>query len=88
VDKALTALAVYDIGKPMLIEETFPLSCSIEDMDDFLKRSKPRTAGYVRFYWGRTIAEYSTATEKKVTAALIRGWLKYSQQHAVFVKQP
>ncbi len=88
VDKALTALAVYDIGKPMLIEETFPLSCSIEDMDDFLKRSKPRTAGYVSFYWGRTIAEYSTATEKKVTAALIREWLKYFQQHAVFVKQP
>jgi len=57
VDKALTALAVYDIGKPMLIEETFPLSCSIEDMDDFLKRSEPRTAGYVSFYWGRTIAE-------------------------------
>ena len=88
VDKALTAIAMYDIGKPILIEETFPLSCGIEDMDDFLKRSKPRTAGYVSFYWGRTIAEYSTATEKKSEAALIGGWLKYFHQHAAFMKQP
>ena len=44
VDKALAAMAVYDIGKPLVIEETFPLSCSIGEMDDFLKRAKPRTA--------------------------------------------
>ena len=88
VDKALTAMSVYDIGKPLVIEETFPLSCAIEDMDDFLKRSKPRTAGTISFYWGRTIAEYAAATEKKDTAALIGGWLKYFQQHAAFMKQP
>ncbi len=88
VDKALTAMTVYETGKPMLIEETFPLSCGIGDMDDFLKRSKPRTAGYVSFYWGRTIAEYATATEKKDTAALIGGWLKYFQEHAAFMKRP
>ena len=41
VDKALTAMAVYDIGKPLVIEETFPLDCGIEEMDDFLKRSSP-----------------------------------------------
>ena len=88
VDKALTAMAVYDIGKPLVIEETFPLSCSIEEMDDFLKRSKARTSGYVSFYWGRTIPEYADATEKKETAALIGAWLKYFQQHADFMKQP
>ena len=88
VDKALTAMAVYDIGKPLVIEETFPLSCGIGDMDDFLKRSKARTAGTISFYWGRTIAEYSAATEKKEMAALIGGWLQYFQQHAAFMKQP
>jgi hypothetical protein len=40
------------IGKPLVIEKTFPLSCSIADMDDFLKRSKARTTGHVSFYWG------------------------------------
>jgi hypothetical protein len=88
VGKALAAMGVYDIGKPLLIEETFPLSCSIEEMDDFLKRSKDRAEGYVSFYWGRTIAELDAATGKKEIAALVGAWLKYFQQHADFMKQP
>ena len=88
VDKALTAMGVYDIGKPLVIEETFPLACTLEEMDDFLKRSKPRAEGYVSFYWGRTIGEYAAATEKKDVAALIGAWLKYFQQEAGFMKQP
>lgn len=88
VDKALTAMAVYDIGKPLVIEETFPLSCSIAEMDDFLKRSKPRAEGFISFYWGRTIAEYAAATERKEVAALVGAWLKYFQQHAELMKQP
>ena len=88
VDKALAAMAVYDIGKPLVIEETFPLSCSIAEMEDFLKRAKPRTAGAISFYWGRTIAEYAAATEKKAVAALVGEWLKVFQQRADFMKQP
>lgn len=87
VDKALTAIGVYDIGKPIVIEETFPLSCGLPQMDDFLKRSKPRTQGYISFYWGRTIAEYAAATEKKDEAALIGAWLRYFREQADFMKQ-
>jgi len=88
VEQALTAMAVYDIGKPLVIEETFPLECTLEDMAGFLQRSKVHTAGYVSFYWGRTIAEYATATEKKEEAALVGAWLKYFQQQADFMKTP
>ena len=88
VDKALTAMAVYDIGKPLVIEETFPLACGIGEMDDFLKRSKVRAAGHISFYWGRTIAEYATATEKKEVAALMSAWLGYFKKQADFMKQP
>ncbi|MEA3212804.1 MAG: hypothetical protein QOE70_5861 [Chthoniobacter sp.] len=88
VDQALTALAVYDIGKPLVIEETFPLSCSLAEMDDFLKRSKPRAEGYLSFYWGRTIAEYAAATEKRELSALVGEWLKYFQQQADIMKEP
>ena len=88
VDKALTAMGVYDIGKPLVIEETFPLACTLEEMDDFLKRSKPRTAGYVSFYWGRTIAEYATATEKRKLATVVGAWLEYFQKQADFMKRP
>lgn len=88
VDKALTALAIYDIGKPLVIEETFPLSCSIEEMDDFLNRARSRTDGAISFYWGRTIAEYAAATEKREVAALVGGWLEYFRKHADAMKQP
>ncbi|MEO6739453.1 MAG: cellulase family glycosylhydrolase [Chthoniobacteraceae bacterium] len=88
VEEALTAMAVYDIGKPLVIEETFPLACSIEEMDDFLKRSKPRAAGYVSFYWGKTIAEYGVAKEKKMVAGLIGAWLAYFKKQADFMKRP
>jgi hypothetical protein len=88
VDKALTAMAVYDIGKPLVIEETFPLACTLEEMDDFLTRSKSRAEGYISFYWGRTIDEYSAATEKKDTAGLIAAWLKYFHQRAGEMTQP
>jgi hypothetical protein len=40
------------------------------------------------FIGGRPVAEYAVATEKKETAALIGGWLKYFQQHAAFMKLP
>lgn len=87
-EKALAAMAVYEIGKPLVIEETFPLACSIAEMDDFVKHSKARTAGYVSFYWGKTIAEYAAATEKKDVAALIGAWLAYFKAQADFMKQP
>jgi hypothetical protein len=88
VDRALTALGTYEIGKPLLIEETFPLNCTIVEMDGFLRRSKARTAGYVSFYWGRTIDEYKAATKKKAEAALISEWLGYFQRNSEFMKAP
>ncbi len=75
-------------GKPLLIEETFPLNCSLQKMDDFLKRSKARAEGYVSFYWGRTIEEYAAVTEKKEVAALMGAWLNYFREQADFMKQP
>ena len=60
VDKALKALAVYDIGKPLVIEEMFPLSCSLEEMDEFIQKSRSRAEGWISFYWGKTIEEYAS----------------------------
>ena len=88
IDKALTVIRGYEIGKPIVIEETFPLACGIEDMDDFLKRSRPLTQGCVSFYWGTVSPEFGAAANHPNAAALIDGWLKYFQQHAAFMKQP
>ncbi len=76
VDKALTALAVYHIGKPLVIEEMFPLSCSVAEMDQFIDGSKPLAAGWITFYWGKTIAEYRQEKNGGVDATMLH-WLEY-----------
>jgi hypothetical protein len=81
-------MAVYDLGKPLVIEETFPLECGLEEMDDFLKRSRGQAEGYVSFYWGRTIRELAEAKDNPMAAAIMAEWLKYFQKHAAAMKEP
>lgn len=81
VQKAIDALKVYDIGKPLVIEEFFPLKCSLEEADQFLTEARPVTDGLTSFYWGTTPEEYRA--EGNMQGAIIAGWLDYFQEHAV-----
>jgi hypothetical protein len=76
IDKALSALSVYNIGKPIVIEETAPLNCSISDLDQFIDRSQPLASGWIGFYWGKTIDEYRQG-KGSIADAIILGWLEY-----------
>jgi hypothetical protein len=76
VDKALKALAVCQIGKPMVIEEMFPLSCSVAELDQFIEGSKPLACGWIGFYWGKTIAEYKQQ-KGGIAEAMALDWLEY-----------
>jgi len=76
VQKALTALKVYDIGKPLVIEETSPLWCGDEQFKVFVDESLDIVDGYVGFYWGKTIEEYSTP-DSNIADALMKNWLEY-----------
>ncbi len=76
VDTALKALKVYDIGKPLVIEEMFPLKCSLEELDIFIDRSKETVEGWISFYWGKTIEEYAK-DKPGIQSALIKEWLEY-----------
>jgi hypothetical protein len=78
VDQALTALQVYEIGKPLVIEEFFPLSCSLEEAKDFLNRAN--VDGLISFYWGETIEQNRQAGD--IRGAIIADWLSYFQSHA------
>lgn len=80
VDKAIAALQVYDIGKPLVIEEFFPLKCSLEEADAFLTKARPITDGLTSFYWGTTQAEYRR--QASIQGAIVAGWLDYFQEHA------
>jgi hypothetical protein len=78
VDKALTALAVYDVGKPIVIEETSPLWCGQEEFAAFVDGSRENVDGYVGFYWGVTIDEYRRRPDD-IAAGIMAEWLEYFQ---------
>jgi len=74
LDADLAALKVYEVGKPLVIEEIFPLGASYEETQAFIERSRDHVDGWVSFYWGKTIEEYEKAGD--LTGALVGGWLR------------
>lgn len=78
VSDAIETLKLFNVGKPVVIEETFPLKCSREEFDDFFQRSKAHAAGWMGFYWGRTMEECRRSRE--MTDAFMLGWLEWFQQ--------
>jgi hypothetical protein len=81
VEKALKALAVYDIGKPLVIEEMFPLRCGLDELDTFIDSSRKIADGYVGFYWGKRL-DLDTEEKGDLAAAITGGWLKYFRTKA------
>lgn len=50
VAEALKNLRQFDIGKPIVVEETFPLSCGVPDEREFLLQSRGIAAGWIGQY--------------------------------------
>ncbi|HEX6960368.1 MAG TPA: cellulase family glycosylhydrolase [Lacipirellula sp.] len=74
VQKALDALRVYEVGKPLVIEEIFPLKTSGEEVLQFIDDSKPIADGWISFYWGETIDECEARGD--MAGAITAAWLK------------
>lgn len=72
--QALETLEGFQIGKPVVIEETFPLNTTFEEMDEFLKALHEKKVGCISFYWGKPIKEL----EKSGTLrdAILAKWLE------------
>ena len=81
VEKALTALAVYDVGKPLVVEEMFPLKCGIEQMDSFIDGSRHVADGWISFYWGKSINEYAKGN-LDLAGAITKNWLEHFRAKA------
>jgi glutamate racemase len=62
----------FQTGKPLVIEETFPLKCAPEQLDDIARRI-PNVAGWISFYWGRRTDEYQPQTS--IGDAITSDWL-------------
>ncbi len=74
LEGSLAALKVYEIGKPLVIEEIFPLGAGVEKTEEFIRRSQGYVDGYVSFYWGKSIDE--NRRKGDVAGALTARWLE------------
>lgn len=77
LDHAIETLKGFQIGKPVVIEETFPLKCSTDEFGEFLERSREHAAGWVGFYWGKPPSELRQS--KTIADAILLKWLEFFQ---------
>ena len=75
IDEAITALKKYDIGKPLIIEEMFPLKADIPSIEDFVKRSSEHADGWISFYWGTTAGTLLTIDKPTLAESITGTWL-------------
>jgi hypothetical protein len=80
VAEALQTLAGFAVGKPVLIEETFPLACSSRELEEFLEASRKHAAGVIGFYWGKP--PEALRRSKTIADALTLGWLELFERKA------
>jgi hypothetical protein len=80
VNESLAALKVYEVGKPLVVEEIFPLKASLEETEQFIDESRGYTDGWISFYWGSTVAE--NKQQGDIKGAIIAAWLQWWQAQA------
>jgi hypothetical protein len=72
-------LRVCAAGKPVVIEETFPLSCDAPQLEEFLRASREIAGGWIGHYDGQTPDELNALErDGKLTLgqAVYRQWLE------------
>jgi hypothetical protein len=80
LDEAQQTLKGFSVGKPVVVEETFPLKCSPGELDTFIDRSAKRAAGWISFYWGKPPAELQRS--KEIGDAILLKWLEVFEKRA------
>ncbi len=80
VDEALRTLAGFAVGKPVLVEETFPLACSPKELEEFIEGSSKHAAGWLGFYWGKP--PEALRRSPTISDALTLGWLELFAKRA------
>ncbi len=85
ISEAVEALKVYDIGKPLVVEEIFPMRCSVDELDRFIEECRNTVDGWIAHYFGVMpgTAEPDSITE----AAQVKG-VEYWRDKAVSIRKP
>jgi hypothetical protein len=79
VNEAIDTLKGFCVGKPVVVEEMFPLTCSIEELGAFVDQSAKSANGWIGFYWGKTAEKYRKSAT--VQDAIVASWLEWFQRH-------
>lgn len=79
LDEAVETLKGFEaVGKPVVIEEIFPLRCSANELSSFIDESEQHATGWIGFYWGQTPDEYRKGGTMRDTTVL--KWLELFQE--------
>ena len=85
VDEAIKTLKEFaEVGKPVVIEEIFPLKCSADELSRFIDESRKDATGWIGFYWGKTPDEYRPA--KTIRDAIVLSWLELFQEKGQLIR--
>ena len=79
VEAASETLRGFACGKPVVIEETFPLKCDAAEFEQFVQQSSASAAGWFGFYWGKTLEESRNANT--IRDAIFAKWLEFFSSH-------
>ena len=83
VDDEIALLRKFDWGKPILIGETFPLTCSADDERDFLLNSRGISQGWIG-HWPddspTVLAERKASGEASIHDAIWLSWVNLFQE--------
>lgn len=83
VDDEITLLKQFSRGKPVVIGETFPLSCGVDDERDFLLKSRGIAHGWIG-HWPddspAKLAELKKAGKATIQDAVWLSWVELFQE--------
>lgn len=71
--EAAATLKGFAVGKPVVVEETFPLKCAPKALDEFIAANQAHAAGWISFYWGKPPEELKRSG--KLGDAILLQWL-------------
>jgi hypothetical protein len=75
----MEGLGKFAIGKPVVIEETFPLSCDSAQLETFLRNSREIACGWLGHYAGQSLDDLDAldrAGKMTPPQSMFRAWLQ------------
>ena len=84
LEEEIAALATYDLGKPLVVEEIYPMKCTIDELEAFMQAASPRVDGWVSHYFGHTVEQHRAGAEPagKLSAAFFEFWSEKGKEAA------